>query len=178
MTRLKRDFLPGGNTPSLAASQELVKEYSVYPREAGATGVDMLLYPGGDLAVSNTGDLVLASGAELVQEAIARRMATPPFGYQRYIAYKDEYLLQDSFYGNPLYNYLSNYLPEQDDDLIREIEDAARQEPRISSVKVTSYEFVNYKSELSVSLTYTLKSNQEMYNLTVSFNPEFIPEPN
>jgi len=142
-----------------------------YDRDSLATGVDIKLNPGEDLAVSPNGDLELETGSELVQNALARRLATPPRGYRRYIFTGDSVVLLDETYGNPVYSLLSQPSKLHPKETIASLlKEAAQQEPRVSKVIIKTLYLEDNGTRMVVQLHYQIKSNDELYQLDLEFN--------
>jgi hypothetical protein len=142
-----------------------------YDRDSLATGVDIKLNPGDDLAVNPNGDLELETGSELVQNALARRLATPPRGYRRYVFTGDSVVLLDETYGNPVYSLLSQPSTHHQEEAITSlIKEAAQREPRVSKVTIKTLYLADRGNRMVVQLHYQIKSNDELYQLDLEFN--------
>ena len=143
-----------------------------YERDSLATGVDIDLHPGEDLVTTNSGDLALATGAKMIQEALARRLATPLGGYTRHVPWSEKWVTLDEGYGNPLYEYLSSYHAAEEEQVVKEVIAAASLEPRIDEVKLEYIRLNNEQARLELTLRYRIKSNEELYNLNLTFQQE------
>jgi len=148
-----------------------IKRLAGYDRDSLATGVDLKLNLGDDLALNGNGDLELETGSALVQNALARRLATPPGGYQRYIYIGDELISLDEDYGNPLYYMLSQIDPEKDSYTITQtLKKAAEPEVRVSDVSVRRFIIHPKTNRYILELHYRIKSNQELYALELEMD--------
>jgi len=160
--------------PAVEVSQDQLRTLLPgYERDPAATGVDLKLIPGDDLAVNSRGDLELQAGSELIESALARRLATPPHGYKRYFIGLSGVEVWDAAYGNELYTILSStdYWGKEE-DIAKLVEKAAAGEPRIDDVTVTRILPVPNKGSMAITLEYRIKSNQELYEMNLELQQE------
>ena len=141
-----------------------------YERDSAATGIDLKLIPGDDLTVSSSGDLELQTGSRLIEEALSRRLATPPAGYRRFVLTGKEVTVVDEGYGNPLYELLSANIEESVDEVAELVRRAAQQEKRVDDVVVTNLQTEQKQGQVFIELRYRIKSNQELYDLSLELN--------
>ena len=148
-----------------------VRSLPGYDRDSLATGVDLKLNPGEDLVLNSNGDLELETGSQLVQNALARRMATPPGGYQRYIYVGGRLENLNEDYGNPLYYMLSQTgIWEQTNVVEQIVKKAAVGEVRVTDVQVKKFYAQPNTGTFTLELHYRIKSNQELYALEMEIN--------
>lgn len=151
----------GFASPSLSS-----RRLALFNRTEQASGVD-LTFNNEDMQITGQGDLKTLSGAELIVEALLRRLQTPIHGYKRWVRSPSGLIELDTTYGNEAYFYLSKPLNQSNKRLIHEaIKRAAESDPRIQVQSVESSQTAN--NTLDAYLLFWIKPEQTLRNLDLT----------
>lgn len=83
------------------------RSHPSYNRSSEVTGTDVLLKANDDFLLTAFGDFQTITGADLVTQALLRRLHTPTNGYKRLVQTANGLEIIDGNYGNATYEYLS-----------------------------------------------------------------------
>lgn len=131
-----------------------------------ATGRDLKFADNGDLGVDEDGDLQVTFGTELIEEALLRRLYTPPNGYVRqvYDIQRDEVVNIGEDYLNNTYRYLSTGSTRASKGILDALNQIGKEEDRIDYVG-SRLEKSLQAGELNFTFSYRVKTEQQLRHL-------------
>lgn len=146
----------------------IYRKHPGFDRPSELTGTDIALQNQDDFLLSGYGDFTTLTGADLITQALLRRLQTPASGYRRLVRSADGLQAIDTEYGNLAYDYLSSSAtPANLMQIEKALRDCVSAESRVELLDVNVTQDPLSPQNVNAEVKYRILSETELRVLQV-----------